>query len=145
MRHEDRQFGGLGDFPAGCALLLPFVICMLLLLPGASAQDGEAGKVLTTTFSRRDHSALRWVSAVEVDHDGIVYAATAFCVLSYDGVEWRTILGTDEKYFWSLDVDEDGRVWAGSAGDLGLFDVNRAGNKIFISLRDKLPQFEHSG
>jgi signal transduction histidine kinase/CheY-like chemotaxis protein len=61
-------------------------------------------------------------------------------LLAYDGERWQQAAMPGEAFVSSLDIAENGRIWAGGEGDLGWFERQPDGQWKFHSLRPNLPE-----
>ncbi len=109
------------------------------LTPGAPLRAQELGTPFIRTFAPKEYGADSQNWAVVQDHRGIIYAANNQGVLSYDGVHWRLIRTPGRNTVRSLAVDDDGRVFVGSVGEVGYLAPDSSGRMAFVSLADKLP------
>lgn len=71
---------------------------------------------------------------------GRLYIGCESGLLTFDGAAWESHGTTTGIIFASLSIDVAGnRLWAGSVGDLGYFELSPSNDLQFVSLRDHLP------
>ena len=73
--------------------------------------------------------------AVVQDPRGVIYVANYDGILEYDGASWRLIETPTKTIVRSLDVDAEGRIYAGVQGDFGYLQPDTTGILRFVSLR----------
>lgn len=77
----------------------------------------------------------RQVWAVAQDPQGLLYLGTGSGILEFDGVEWRRLSVDNQSTVRSLAVDDEGRVWVGAQGEVGVVSGGE-----YRSLLDRLPE-----
>lgn len=70
--------------------------------------------------------------------EGLIYVGNANGVLEYDGVTWNFIPVMNGQYVYSLATDENNLLYAGGYGNFGLFQREKNGKLIYLSLSDSL-------
>ncbi|HEY5564383.1 MAG TPA: triple tyrosine motif-containing protein [Rhodothermia bacterium] len=78
------------------------------------------------------------------DERGLLYVANNFGVLEYDGASWRLIQTPLRNVVRSLALDVNGRIYAGSFGELGYLAPDESGFLGFVPL-DTLLDEPHQG
>jgi signal transduction histidine kinase/DNA-binding response OmpR family regulator len=73
------------------------------------------------------------------DARGVLFFGSSPGLLEYDGVSWRHISVANQGTVRSTAMDDHGRIYAGSVGELGYFEPNARGELQYVSLLDKLP------
>jgi signal transduction histidine kinase/DNA-binding response OmpR family regulator len=76
--------------------------------------------------------------AITVDNRGMMYFGNSAGVLEFDGYNW-SLIGVPNGIVRSLDVDDKGTVFVGSADDLGFLEIQTNGTLTFKSF---LPYLE---
>lgn len=82
--------------------------------------------------------------AVTQDHRGLIYAANNDGVLEYDGASWRLIPTTTNTFVRSLATADNGRVYVGTVGDVGVLRPDSIGIMRYVSLFDRIPDAHRS-
>lgn len=73
------------------------------------------------------------------DERGIMYFGNAYGILEFDGVAWKIINLPNGKSGLSLLQDEKGKIFVGSASEVGFLTVDPIGNTVYSSLLNKVP------
>ena len=95
-------------------------------------------------YTPEEYSAHNQNWAVVQDHRGVMYFGNNDGVLEYDGVSWRTIPTTDNNIIRSLAIDDGGRIYVGSYGDIGFLAPDSVNQLQYVSLLPKLDtQYHH--
>ncbi len=100
----------------------------------------NASNLLVDYYSPRTYEGHPQVWSIVEDRQDILYIATGFGVISYDGVEWKKVNGTD-KTVRSLAVSKDGTIFVGSQQDIGYLD-EVSGELHFRSLLPNLDSLQ---
>jgi signal transduction histidine kinase/CheY-like chemotaxis protein len=106
------------------------------VLPFSFAQ-ANGGSPIVATFTQESTEAnlIAW-NAVQ-DETGVIHFG-GHELLSYDGQRWTTTAIAATYAIRALDLDRQGRLWAGAVGELGWFNRSPDGWS-FQSLRQHLP------
>ncbi|HEX2852136.1 MAG TPA: ATP-binding protein [Opitutaceae bacterium] len=106
-------------------------------LSAAFGQDRREGFPIVTTFTQENTGAnmIAW-NAVQ-DPEGKIHFG-GHELVSYDGQRWTTTALTATYALRGMDLDRQGRLWAGAVGELGWFEPSRDG-WVFHSLQQHLP------
>ena len=128
-------------FIAVCLWLGLFAAC----LPGGTARAAdpalEVGRPFLQNFALRDYHAHNQNWAAVQDADGVMYFGNKGVVLEYDGVSWRKIVVGQTTFVRGLAIDpRTGTIFVGAADELGYLKSGVDGEKIFVSLRSRLPE-----
>ncbi len=128
-----------------------FLLLLLLLLwpvvargqaspgPQASAWQHEEGfPFFFQHYTPQDYRQYYQNWAVTQDPRGVIYVANNDGILEYDGASWRLIETPSGEVVRSLDVDDDGILYAGQKGDFGYLKPDSSGTLTFDSLLDQL-------
>jgi signal transduction histidine kinase/CheY-like chemotaxis protein/ligand-binding sensor domain-containing protein len=102
-----------------------------------SQSSAETGFSIVEVFESEFASDTQHRGIVE-GPDGLLYTGTPRGVLVYDGVSWSRMRSVPSHAINALDISEDGRVWIGSQGELGVFAPDSAGAMIYASLTQHL-------
>ncbi len=128
------------------SLKLPVTLSTLLLLglllhQSAMAQD-YAGFPLLENFDPEAYQAHRINFMIAQSPDQLIYAANGKGVLQFDGESWHLIKMPERNHARSLAVDAKGRVYVGTANDIGVLEKDSLGHLQFVSWRDRIPGVE---
>lgn len=112
-------------------------ICMLLLFLGAQT-IAQQGNGYTSNFSTSIYkgSDQNW-DAVQ-DTIGRLFFANLNGVISYDGRFWKTIRLPKAASVFSLDKDENDKIFVGADGEFGYLRQNDSGLTKYVSLSKDL-------
>ncbi|MCD4792137.1 MAG: SpoIIE family protein phosphatase [Bacteroidales bacterium] len=72
------------------------------------------------------------------DTAGIMYFANFAGILKFDGTKWSKTVTSSGMRVLSLDIDKNGRVYAGGLSDFGYIEQTVTGKTKYISLTDSL-------
>jgi signal transduction histidine kinase/DNA-binding NarL/FixJ family response regulator len=101
--------------------------------------DPEAGRPVFQNFRPTDYRGHPQVYAIEpVPESGVIYLSSEQGVLEYDGVRWRT-LPVEISMVFSLAHDDDGSLWLGGDGEIGVFHPDSERTLHYQSLTSALP------
>ncbi|MEZ5275195.1 MAG: ATP-binding protein [Opitutaceae bacterium] len=100
------------------------------------------GRPMVQAFNARDYDGHDQVFASAFDSRGIFYATNSGGVLEYDGSHWRRIPVPGTTFLYGLSVGADDVVYVGGIGQIGLIRDGASGEKVFVSLIDRLPPEE---
>ncbi len=110
--------------------------------PNQSYAQSQSTKGLPfiTNYRYQDYNAdgINWWAA-EGDK-GLMYFANEKGILVYDGNEWELIKPTGLAETRCLIKGRDGKIYAGTNGDIGYLKPGKKGKLEFVSLKDKLPE-----
>jgi signal transduction histidine kinase/ligand-binding sensor domain-containing protein len=122
------------------------VLLLVLLLFGpnnSSAQSagGETGIPVQNDFLPADYQASGQNFSITADKRGVLYFANFTGILEYDGTTWRTILTKERTKVNTLVTDKNGRIFAGTRGEIGYLQPDNMGGMQFISLNAYLKPY----
>lgn len=119
------------------SLLLPLLILCAATVATRAAQEQGAlrGRVV------RELEGSQW--ALAEDAQGRIYSSANHAVAVFDGEGWRHLPLPEAGEIRGMAIDAGGRVWVGSAAELGYFAPLADGAFHFRSIRGKLP-VEHA-
>ena len=83
---------------------------------------------------------------VKQDEKGFIYVANGAGVLIYDGQNWQLLKTHNHPGAYDFELTENGRIYVGTAGDLGYFEAGKSGIWQFTSLSKNvvnLPNISH--
>lgn len=90
-------------------------------------------------FRPTDYRGHPQVYAIEpVPEQGVIYLSSEQGVLEYDGVRWKT-LPIETSMVFSLAHDDDGSLWVGGDGEIGVFQPDSEHTLHYKSLTSHLP------
>ena len=85
--------------------------------PSGPAREAEAGRPFVRTYLPRDVGGDGQNWAMVQDARGVIYVGSAAGIIQYDGAAWRLIETPSLSTIRSLDIDSNGRIYAGSVSD----------------------------
>lgn len=104
---------------------------------------GAAGTAVTTWFDAREIGLPRPKWSMAQDRQGVLYFGSD-CLLTFDGRHWRKFETEGPYGICALDLDSQGRLWAGTQTDLGWYDQTESTGWKFHSLLATLPASERT-
>ena len=127
--------------------LVSMVLVASAFASQAYAQPSPAGKEVglpvIENFSDRVYNGYPQIWSALQDRQGLLYFGNSGGeILQYDGVTWRKIFAP--SVVRSLVMDGQGKIWVGTAANLGYLWPDATGNLKFVSLLEKIPA-EHRG
>lgn len=119
--------------------------CVLLLLFGSNALQGQTipqkqGKPFIQVYDAKTYGGYRQIWSIVQDKRGLMYFGHDRGLVEYDGVSWRKIAGLKGKRVRSMNIDKQGVIYVGSAGDFGYLTTDKSGVLRYVSLRQTLPK-----
>jgi serine phosphatase RsbU (regulator of sigma subunit)/ligand-binding sensor domain-containing protein len=116
------------------------ILIFLLLFTCNSiySQQKEIGFLPITNFSPKDLGALPQNWSIIQDNRGVIYAGNKEGLLEFDGTTWRKIKLPGEADVRSLAINNKGKLFVGSIGEIGYMEPNKLGRLEFISLKKYL-------
>ena len=122
--------------------LFPFLlfgISALAQKKESKVSIGEKGFYPLYNYSTKTYNGLPQNWAITQDKRGVMYFGNnQGGVLEYDGVSWRMLKVTNESNVRSLAIDDNGKIYAGSSGELGYLEPDDHGNMRYVSLLNKI-------
>ena len=124
--------------------LLLRVFCLTgvlaLSVQGTQAQVTRLGTPVVRNFTREDYrgGTQNWASSQGVD--GVIWVANNQGLLEFDGLNWRLHPLPNRTILRSLVVEENGRIFAGGQGEIGVFEPGPGGRLHYRSLLPQLPE-----
>jgi serine phosphatase RsbU (regulator of sigma subunit) len=119
-----------------------FICLFVLLLSFWSHLPSQNIRLPVTNYTikeyGRDFMAVNY--SIILDDRNILYAGNANGILEYDGKSWNFIKVREGAYVFSMAKDLYGNIFIGSQNDFGYLAPDSAGNLIYISLSDSLPE-----
>jgi serine phosphatase RsbU (regulator of sigma subunit) len=122
--------------------ILAGILCLLPLAAGLTQDRNELGLYPVYNFSTEEYNSPQTQNwCARQDNRGIMYIGNNHCILEYDGVNWKQIVfGTTSLPALSLDIDQEGRIYAGSDNEFGYLEVDSSGSMVYRSLSTLLPE-----
>jgi len=108
---------------------------------GAVAAAASAESPPLRSFGARETGADTRAWSIVQDDRGVMYFGCN-TLLAYDGERWRATPMAAAYALRGLDLDGQGRLWAGGVNELGWFDRTPDGRRRYRSLRAQLPPGE---
>ena len=112
-----------------------FIIVALLFV--AKNVLGFSPSILT--YSTKDYNAHQVNYDVLFDERGVMYAANAYGIMSYDGETWKLVPMSASNSPVSLCLSADKKLYIGANNDLGYAEADARGVLKFHSLSHLLP------
>jgi signal transduction histidine kinase/ligand-binding sensor domain-containing protein len=122
--------------------LILLAVAVVFFIYGSRCEEG--GKPFITTFNPVETGSHYQNWAVIQDERGIMYIGNGYGILEFDGVSWRLIALPNSSFVSSFSKDSTGRIFVGSASEVGYLAPGRNGETEYVSLLDQLPESERS-
>src|SRR3954467_5828944 len=129
---------------ASLALLLSWP-CLALAQPATPAAAlpagprAEEGRPFIRNYRPQEVAGDGQNWAIVQDARGVIYVGSNAGVLEYDGATWRLIETPTLDTVRSLDIDGNGRIYAGSVSDFGYLAPDAVGRLQWVSLLNRVP------
>lgn len=121
------------SFRFSSVLILLFLQALLLV----QAQPNNYGVPMISNYPYHETGGSEQNWCITQDHRGVIYVGNYDKgILEYDGVQWRNISVPDNVPVWSMVTGDDGVVYVGAEGDMGLLEPDSRGQLHFRSLFD---------
>jgi signal transduction histidine kinase/ligand-binding sensor domain-containing protein len=114
------------------------LVCIIFLLTVLMASAQDAGRPFIRNFPQTEYRASYQNWVIAQDRRGIMYFGNTDGVLEYDGINWKLIKKLPMAY--TISIDSLGRIYVGTANDLGYLESDKDGNYQFYSLKAKIPE-----
>ena len=130
---------------AACVALLLSWPCLALgqQAPPASltaaSPHADEGRPFIRNYRPREVSGEGQNWAIVQDARGVIYVGSNAGVLEYDGATWRLIETPTIDTVRSLDIDANGRIYAGSVSEFGYLAPDAVGKLQWVSLLNRVP------
>ena len=105
----------------------------------AAGRHPEVGRPFIRHYRPFEVNAAYQNWAIVQDGRGLLYIGTGTGIAEFDGTSWREIRLPVPSVVRSLEMDAEGRIYVGAAGDLGYLEPDAHGAMQFVSLRDRIP------
>ena len=115
------------------------VVLLLALTTSCPALEPPPGKppVRNYTMSEYQSHLITWKMAQAPDQRIVVGGGDGLVI--FDGAGWQAIPSRHSNRVRAMDIDEAGRIWAGSPDEFGYFEAGADGGLVYQSLIDDLP------
>lgn len=113
-------------------------LCLLLLFPFSSIGQ-ELGRVFIKNYTPKEYKGSTQNWAMTQSDKGFLYVANNSGVLEFDGVNWRLIKVLDDLPVRYLTRANDGTIYVGAVGEIGLLQADKTGALQYVSLIPQLP------
>ena len=117
---------------------------LLFILPLTAICQNTIGLPDIINYSKQVYSAGLQSWDIRQDRRGILYLANNEGVLSFDGKYWTLYPLPNRTIVRSIEIADQGRIYAGGQDELGYFSPGPNGNLLFTSLAGLLPEKERS-
>lgn len=113
-------------------------ICLFIVFWGIQgfSQDESEGTFFINNFQPREYNGHVQNWDLAVDSRGVLYAGNGDGLLEYDGVGWQLYEVPGELTVRSVNIDKNGKIYAGLDGDFGIFLPDSKG---FLTFKSFLP------
>ncbi len=99
----------------------------------------QTGQPFIRNFSPYEFDGEGQIWTIVQDSRGIMYFGGNQCIHEYDGVTWKKIsLNTENLSVRSLAIDNNGRIYVGSVGEMGYLEPDETGDLKYISIVEEL-------
>ena len=115
-------------------------LIFLLAILCAPALPAEIGKPFISLYTANETGGHNQNYAFAQDNRGIIYVGNGFGIQEFDGSTWRMIRIPNGSFVRSFAKDSSGRIYVGSAAELGYLDADASGAMRFVSLLDQIPR-----
>ncbi len=117
------------------------VFTLLVLLSFVISTKVQAQAIPTAEhYTIYDYHAHPQNWSVVQDDLGRIYVANTKGVLEYNGSSWKLIELPNLASVTALTKGEDGKIYVGATSEIGYLDSDSVGNKVYVSLLDKMNQ-----
>ena len=124
------------------AILLVLSTAMLAQPRQSASVHPETGRPFMSTFDPIVSGSHPQTWDILQDERGVIFIGNGIGITIYDGASWRTISTPNKSVVRSLAMDENGRIYAGSAHDMGYLQPDTMGTLAFVSLITHLDETE---
>src|SRR4051794_16141270 len=121
--------------------------CLILALASVAttfsavaAFNPESGDYVFQRYTAKEYGAASQNFAIAHDNRGVTYVANNYGLLEFDGSRWRALALPGNVVVRSVNVDNQGTVYVGGAGELGFLKPDSTGTLQFVSLLSRVPQ-----
>lgn len=111
------------------------------------AQNGNSnfknepkGVPFHANFSRKEYNAHNQNFCVAQDDRNMIFVSNKQGILQFDGKNWQTIKGTENKLFYSITKAQNGAIYAGGYGEIGKIAYSPIGEPYYQNLNTELPK-----
>jgi len=115
------------------AKIISLLILGIFFYNGLTAQD-EVGLAFLKNYSVEDYKAHTQNFSIVQDDRGVMYFGNFSGILEFDGTFWRLIPTKNRTKVSALAIDDNGRIYVGSRGEIGYLETDSAGKMRFQSL-----------
>ena len=121
---------------------LILILTLILSVHNINAQNFNKYKGLPfiRNYTTDEYNAHEQNFDIIQDTTGIMYFANFAGILKFDGTKWSKTVTSSGMRVLSLDIDKNGRVYAGGLSDFGYIEQTTAGTTKYISLIDSLKE-----
>jgi len=84
---------------------------------------------------------------IKQDKKGYIYVANGAGILIFNGKDWQILSKGEQQVYFGFALNEDGRIYTGTTGELGYYEADKRGNWQFVSLigKTQVPDFTFVG
>jgi len=120
---------------------ISFIVSFLILSPSLNADSIDwrlAGAPISEHFDTMEISQNPQNFRIKQDSLGYIYIGNGSGILMFDGVNWQKISYGNQKPFRDFVLSDDGKIYTGTQGYIGFFQVDEQNKWSFTSLLDGL-------
>jgi signal transduction histidine kinase len=110
-----------------------------LILAVASVYPDETGRPFMTFYTSSQTGGHNQNWAFVQDDRGVMYIGNGWGIQEFDGSSWRLIPISNGSFACSFARDPAGRIYVGSAAELGYLAPGKNGAMEYVSLLDHIP------
>lgn len=120
-----------------------FCICLIvvaIITLSNSSLTAQTRNYRSTNYTPKQYGIIYEARnlAIAQDKQGIMYFGTANGILKHNGATWKHIMLKTGVWVQSIFIDSSNTMYAGAQNEFGLFQTNKQGEQIYISLSDSI-------
>ncbi|WP_373495066.1 hypothetical protein, partial [Aquiflexum sp.] len=120
-------------------IIFAFVAFAMTLAESPAQELFDAGYPPITNYLPKEYGGFPANWAITQDERGIIFVGNSGGLMEFDGISWRMHPVTNNTDVRSLAGDGQGKIYAGSKGELGYFEPEETGKITYFSLVEYLP------
>ncbi|MCD4679762.1 MAG: hypothetical protein K8S00_05180, partial [Bacteroidales bacterium] len=116
------------------AKIISLLILGIFFFNGLITAQDEVGLAFLKNYSVEDYKAHTQNFSIVQDNRGVMYFGNFSGILEFDGTYWRLIPTENRTKVSSLAIDDKGRIYVGTRGEIGYLEADSAGKMRFHSI-----------
>jgi signal transduction histidine kinase len=116
------------------------ILVFAFILNVSMAKADETGRYFMTFYTSEQTGGHFQNWSLIQDDRGVMYIGNGYGILEFDGSTWRLIPNSNKSFAFSFAKDSAGRIYVGSAAELGYLSPDSTGNMQYISLLKYIPE-----